>query len=520
MATPQALGAQLYNPFISPDVQSRLLANQQQQAMAQALLQQGQTPIDTNGRMMGAIASKVSPLEGLAKALQTATGIYGQKQANSDYANILNPQAAPPAPPDGSSGVTAPQASAAGPMQNMSPQGQQILQGLMQKTGMSAYEAFQVMQDPSALSRIYASLGPTTEMKNAQYAYGAGAPGVVGQVLNNQANPGAVAYNNALGTTAAGNAPAGTMPSGVGGGGAYQGAAGALPVTPAPMTGQPDPGIMLPGPSGVAGGIPQVNASALNAPVASAPIASPPSPAGMTNDQYKAALDAWKAGQSAQAQVGPAGQKTQAEDIGKNIADATKTYNVAASSFPRAMQRFDELRQASKNASSGGGVSDLEPEQGLLEHFLPGPDYARSFARTSAGQLFEPKTATANQTLDQAAKQGILSELGPQLQGLKGNRYLETIASGASGLNPADPDATRQNAINGLQDQYISNMKSLAQQRRQYGDVGAPSDMDMAKLIAQHAPTQMISVVDPQGKLGRVSAQHLPELIQAGGQIR
>ena len=202
-----------------------------------------------------------------------------------------------------------------------------------------------------------------------------------------------------------------------------------------------------------------------------------------------------------------------AQEAGTNVADATKTFNVAASNFPRAMQRFEQLRQAASDASYGIGVDEKEPGST--------GDFNRVFAKTFLAQYIEPKTAVANQIMEQATNQGVLSELGPQLAGLKGNKFLEGIASGASGLDLADPPAAKLNAINGLQDQYISNMKSLISQRRNYGDKTAPTELELSNLIAQHAkPTDMISVVDPKGNLGRVPASDLASLVQDGGQIR
>lgn len=156
---------------------------------------------------------------------------------------------------------------------------------------------------------------------------------------------------------------------------------------------------------------------------------------------------------------------------GENLADAQKTFNVAASNLPRAMQRFQELRDASANASSGLGVNS--EGEGMY------PSLARAF---------EPETAKANQIIQQASKQGILAELGPQLQGLKGNKFLEGIANSASGLNAADPAKVKVNAVNGLQDQYIANLKSLAAQRRQYGDKNAPTDEQIDTEVAKYAP--------------------------------
>lgn len=517
---------------MSPQQYSSYMQAQQQEAMANALLQQGTTPIDTNNRQIGGIGYKISPLEGIAKLADVISGKYQQNNANEGLANALMPQG-------GGSGSSA---SAGDPIvASMPPQTQAMFTRLMMPEAAGG--------NPRAGMELYGT-------------YAAGMK----------------SYGGALGTSAAALAPASALPPGVGGpppspppqGSPIQAQTGASPpnlgiqppITPVqggnplpPVGGTPDPqtaaalaayrqqndmqippidaqrasaglpvgvGSNLPPGAPITQNIPPVPASQLSAPPPPQPPAAMPAPQpGESMGQYQARLAAAKEGAIAQAGVAPAGAKTQAEDTAKNLVDATKTYNVAASNLPRAMQRFSELRGAAQNASYGGGVSDQEPEQGFLNHFLPGPDYARSFAQSAIGNAIEPKTAMANQVMEQAANQGILSELGPQMQGLKGNKYLESIASSASGLNMADPPAVKINAINGLQDQYISNLKSLAAQRRDMGDPNAPSDLNLAQMIAQHAdPATTISVINPQGVLGRVSPQHLPDLIQAGGQIR
>jgi hypothetical protein len=242
--------------------------------------------------------------------------------------------------------------------------------------------------------------------------------------------------------------------------------------------------------------------------------------------QQQAALDVQKTVALIPVEADKANQVANAA----NLADAQKTYNVAASALPRAMQRFEQLRQAAPLASSGGGVSDQEPEQGVVAGILPAyfsnPDYKRYYAKTAIGgaidnYISKGDVATANQTMEQAANQGILSELGPQLQGLKGNKFLESIASGASGLDMADPPNAKIHAINGLQDQYISNLMSLVNQRQQLGDPNTPSQSAIADMIMKNVnPTYPVSVISPDGTVGRVAAKHLGDLVNAGGKIQ
>lgn len=482
----QALG-------ISPEQQKKLMSAQQQEALAQALLQQGSIPIDTNNRQIGGVGYKVSPLEGVAKLADILSGKYQQNNANENLANALQPQS-------GGQG----QSQQADPIvAAMPPPTQQLFNRLSLPEAMGG--------NPRAAIELYGQYGS-----------------------------GMKAYGTKTGENAAGLAPASALPAGVG---QPQQPPQTLPMSPPqqgapPQLGTQPPimpvqgGVPLPpvgqnappspaggGTSAIAQGAAPVSASALAPPSGiipppATPAAMPTPNAGESFAAYQARLEAAKAGAVAQAGVAPAGEKTQAEDTGKNIADSIKTFNVAAGQLPRAMQRFNQLRQASQQASYGGGVSEEDPGS------MTG-DYARNYARTSVGQMMEPQRATANQIIDQATKQGVLSELGPQLAGLRGNKFLESIASGASGLNPADPPPAKINAINGLQDQYISNLKSLAQQRRSYGDPTAPSDMDLAGLISKNAdPSTMVNVVDPMGRAGKVAAQHLPDLIQAGGQIK
>lgn len=538
MPTAQQIGMQLYNPFIPPQTQAKLMAVQQQEALAEALLEEGRKPVSTDNRSINGVGYAVSPLEGLAKMMQSGVGAYKQNKANEAYANILNPSSNEQSAVSNTSGENPSGTPGTYQSPNAVTQGgnpmQVAMQGLMSQFGMSQAEAWQVLQDPSALGRLYAGI-KTPEMKNAEFAFGAQAPQIVRQNMQNElgkgyyaANPGQQSLATAAGTNAAGLLPPGAMP-----GGPQTGAVppvqsqGAIPLPPGlPQLAQANP-------EATAGTqqIPQINASQIAPPSAlpppqPSPLASvsgpgtpPPDPRNYnTTVGFQTAMKGWEEGQKAQAQVVPAGEKTQVEDTGKNIADAQKTYNVAAAMLPRAMQRFSQLRQASQDASYGGGVSD--EEAGKEFHIIP-PDYARSYARTMMGQITEPKRATANQIIEQAANQGILSELGPQLAGLRGNKFLESIASSASGLNSADPPPAKLNAINGLQDQYISNLKSLADQRRSYGEKNVPTDLELAQQISQYAdPNTKISVTDPKGNLGRVDPGHLIDLIQSGGKLR
>lgn len=491
MATPAALGSglQSYNPFLPADTNAKLRQIQMQQQLGQELQTQGLTPLDTNNRMMGQIAYKISPTEGLSKIADALLGSYEQKNANSKYADAIQGMGGASGQPNANMmAALYPEEAAKAMLGDHRPGASYWTPGGMQQSptdlqiNTGTVPAAQVGQPMPAPTQ---PVSPPPQ--GISVDPGGGSPGPQVPVQGPEALPPIAA--SALQPPPGGPqaAPPGSIPP------------------PAPPQGQPitpAPGISLPG--------------SANPATAAMPTPMP----GESPIAFQNRMEIAKANQIAQGSVAPAANKKLAEDNATNLADAQKTFNVAAGNLPRAMQRFDQLRDASKLASSGGGVSDQEPEQGLLEHIIPGPDYARSYARTSMGQMFEPGRSVANQTIGQAASQGIMAELAPQLAGLKGNKFLESLASSASGLNPADPPDAKLNTITGLQDQYIGNMRSLAQQRRSYGDPTAPSDVDLGKMIAQSSPTAMISVIDPQGKNAKIPAIHLPDLLQAGGQFK
>jgi hypothetical protein len=486
---------------ITPEQQRKYMSAQQQEAMANAILQQGTTPIDTNNRSIGGVGYKISPWEGIAKLADVISGKYQQNNANEALANALAPQGGGDSSPSMGQGggrtFTNPDGTLSQTGQIMAMQGNRAA---MQAAEMEMKEGSNhLLSNPLVNTTINGQEGmyPTSMAMGAAGGQSAPQP---------QQMPPASPQN----LTPAPIAPVQSAP--------IPPPQGAMP----PQTANfPPPSPAAVGTSAMAQGAAPIPASQL-----SAPQGAPAYGKQVLTPAQQANLDVQKQNAVAQNAVKTSGETTQAEDTGKNLADATKTYNVAASNLPRAMQRFKEIREAAGLASSGGGVSDQEPEQGLLEHFLPGPDYARSFARTSVGGAIDNfvnggDVAKANAVIDRATKQGVLSELGPQMQGLKGNKYLESIANGASGLNPADPKDTKIAAVNGLQDQYISNMVSLANQRTSYGDRNAPTQLSMAQSIAQNAdPTYEVHIAHPDGSLGTVKARSLLQAVQAGSRIQ
>jgi hypothetical protein len=67
---PTAFGLPALASLNDPSIAVDQAALERQMAIAQALRQQAMTPVDTSGRQVGGIGYKVSPLEGIAKALQ------------------------------------------------------------------------------------------------------------------------------------------------------------------------------------------------------------------------------------------------------------------------------------------------------------------------------------------------------------------------------------------------------------------------------------------------------------------
>ncbi len=198
--------------------------------------------------------------------------------------------------------------------------------------------------------------------------------------------------------------------------------------------------------------------------------------------QYQARIAPIVAGQKAEAEVSAAGAKKTAEETGANLADTTKSFNAASANLPRAMERFEELRRAAPIASSGGWGTDESKDD---------PGFKIRYA-----QQFDPKTATANNVISQISSQGILPEVGPVIQatGGRGNQFMEKMAATASGIKLADPPETKTQAIQNVRDQYIAQLKSLAAQKRSYGDKSAPSDEEIdnrAALAEKHAKLRM-----------------------------
>lgn len=157
--------------------------------------------------------------------------------------------------------------------------------------------------------------------------------------------------------------------------------------------------------------------------------------------------------------------------LGDEIGDAAKTVNIMQTNLPMVMQRFAEMRQAAQDASYGMGIN------------AEGEGWSADLSKSIVGS---EKTATANSLLKQREAMGILPELGPQLQqaGVNGNKFLESIARGASGLELDAKPETKIHLIDGLETQYVNNLKATAAQLRNAGQP-APTDAEIEAMAQQ-----------------------------------
>lgn len=190
---------------------------------------------------------------------------------------------------------------------------------------------------------------------------------------------------------------------------------------------------------------------------------------------------------------------SEAEKTGGNIAETGKTLKVMQANLPVVLQRLKEMRDASENASYGFGVNN-----------------EGSGIKQQAANQFNTEEAKPNTILEQRAAQGVLPELGPQLAqaGIKGNKFLETLASSASGVNlGASPEAKKEQ-INGLEEQYINNLKSTARQARAYGDPSAPTDDQIDAMVNQYKGNPGNAITVPQN-----AAQQAQQMISKAPKV-
>lgn len=173
---------------LDPSLYSQQLQAQQQQALAQLLMQQGLAPMGGT-ESVGGVAIRRSPMEGLAKMAALLSGQSMQGQANQSLAGLNAQQAASmramfgmgdPSSP-GAAGMPQGQgpalgAALAGPQGGQPMPAQQpnpmSVNGASAMTNMMSY-----MTDPTAhMKAVIDQYASTPEMKAAAAAYGAGSP--------------------------------------------------------------------------------------------------------------------------------------------------------------------------------------------------------------------------------------------------------------------------------------------------------------------------------------------------------
>jgi soluble lytic murein transglycosylase-like protein len=172
-------------------------------------------------------------------------------------------------------------------------------------------------------------------------------------------------------------------------------------------------------------------------------------------------------------------EKSMATTVGTTMGDEAKTLNVMQSNLPAVMKQFAIMRENAPDASYG------------LTTGSEGGGLAPMLANSGIPFLGDKTTSEANAKLKQQSSMGILRELGPQLAqaGVKGNKFLETIANNASAIDMSAPPQTKLDLIDGLQSQYINNLKATASQLRANGQP-APTDAEIDAMVAQNAPPQ------------------------------
>lgn len=462
-ANPQQIGAQLYNPFIPASAQQKLANITQQQQLAQSLLGQGLTPIDTNNRMMGQIASKVSPLEGVSKLVQTLGGIYGEKNANSQLGDLATSM---------SSGTGADGASDPYVAMGMPPQIAQLVRFYSSQPG----------GERAAAELITKFAGPTEQQKNFGPA--------MSDYVQNQTDPMQQGTINGLEglypTSQLRSAASGAVTPPVG----SMSNAGIVPppvdrqqtVADPMASAQPGaaPGIQLPGPN-PNGGAPQppgIDASQLQPPggmpIGSGNVgpgaATPAYGKVVLTPQQQAELDARKASATSNASA-----------TGTNLADTQKQLALMQANWPTLQKRLSEMEGFAKSAS-----------------YAPGINAEGEGIKPTVHNALGDATSVANERLAQLNAQGVLPELGPQLQsaGVKGNKFLETLANASSGIPMDASPAAKAATIAGLRNQYIRNMQALYQQTLSLG--GQPGELPDFSQAAQ--PTSNVWIMQG-GKL-------------------
>lgn len=159
--------------------------------------------------------------------------------------------------------------------------------------------------------------------------------------------------------------------------------------------------------------------------------------------------------------------------LGDEIGETAKLVNIVTTNIPAIVQRFQNIRDAAKDASSGYGIS---PE---------GEGWAVDAANAGYG-VGLTKTAEANSLLKQAVAQQMLPELGPALKqaGVTGNKFLEGISAEASGMRMDAPANVKIQLTDKLEMKVFNDVKAAAAQLRKMGQP-APTDAEIDDMVAQ-----------------------------------
>ena len=495
-----------YNTILTPDANRRIAQAQQQQEFAKALLSEGMTPVDTNNRSIGGVGYAISPYEGLSKIAQALVGAYGTRKATGDYADVFTkpengdaPQSTSTLPQqNGSSGdqlpnAPVPQDLPSAQMGGFSPSNIQALGQVLQAQSQPQQQPYSPYSDigkglmagdtgatiryavgllgNAETSRAGAEIlskfaGPTDLQKNA------GDPrfgnSIITEQMNKALSPGQSAAQSEAGKAYAGSMPVGAL-AGMAGMGSPAPAPQAAPQQPVQSSILPVQASQLDAPP--SGGIPNPpSPSSFNAPRDASfvkPIPTPnaapdagvktdaspppdqnylpaPNPA-MTAAQNAANLDIAQKNKIAQDAVATSGDKKAAEDMGANQAATAKDYNIALSTFPGFHSRSVGLQNnALKSSFSPFNSSKGEGIAPFISSVRGGP------------------TADANTYLEKAKEQGLINQMGLQLQqaDIGRSKFLGGIIQNADSLDLAKKPKQIVDQVNLNYKNYINNMAS------------------------------------------------------------
>lgn len=161
----------------------------------------------------------------------------------------------------------------------------------------------------------------------------------------------------------------------------------------------------------------------------------------------------------------------EAEDNASNLAEAEKTYAVMQANFPNVMQRINDMSAANPKTSFG-----------------PANNARGAGPFTAYHDWRNDDTSKANSVLEQRGAQGVMAEIGPALSqaGLKGNKFVESLANQADNIDLSRGEVARQSQIDGLAKQYIQLMKSQHDQTLSLGGSPAPLPKEAVGLAVKY----------------------------------